>query len=332
MTDLIFHIGLAKCASTTLQRKVFRHEDGYIGTAPDMAREDNLAKQLQQCTPFGGRQTISSRGLGEWVERVQRIQAGRWPTAHRLILSNEILSGASRLSDRPILRVLSILKNCFWTQGRVRVVLVLRNQAARLASGYVQGSNCRWNPGQSEFERVVERQLQSRRYVRLLDYSQWVDGLGQVVGPDNVCVLLLEEADTPEFWGTLAEFCALERFDPQAFAAINQSRKNVRSRAGNRWAISELDTAFRAKVGVHKFMNLLWPARISPAIRNRCRETAIARLDARYRERAAKIPLAERETEIHLSDFVLQTVRDRCGPFNERLARPLGRDLEPLGY
>ena len=332
MTDLIFHIGLTKCASTTLQQKVFRHEDGYLGTAPDMPREDNLGKQLQQVTPFGGRQTISNRGLEKWVERVQWMQARKWPTAHRLILSNESLSGASRLCDRPILRVLSILKNRFWTQGRVRVVLVLRNQATRLASGYAEGSKRRWIPGQSEFERVVERRLQSRRYVRLLDYSQWVEGLRQVVGPDNVCVLLLEEADTPEFWGTLAKFCALERFEPQAFAAINQSRKNVRSRAGNRWAISDLDTEFRAKVGVDKFMNLLWPAQISPDIRNRCREAAIARLDTRYRERAAKIPLAERETEIHLSDFVLQTVRDRCGLFNERLARQLGRDLEPLGY
>ncbi len=331
MTDLILHIGLPKCASTTLQRNVFSHEDGYLGTAP-IAREDNLAKQLQQCTPFGGRQTISVGRLREWAERVQQMQAQRWPTATRLILSNEVLSSASRLSDRPILRVLSILKNRFWTQGRVRVVLVLRNQAARLASSYVQGSNCRWNPGQFEFERAVERQLSSRRYVRLLDYSQWVEGLRQVVGPDNVCILLLEEADTPEFWGTLAEFCTLERFDPQGFAAINQNRKNVRSRAATRWAISELDTAFRAKVRVHNLMNLFWPAHLSPAIRNRLRETAIARLDARYRKRAAKIPLAERETEIHLSDSVLQTVRDRCGPFNERLARQLGRDLQPLGY
>ena len=30
-----------------MQRQVFRHEDGYLGTAPDIAPEQNLANQLQ---------------------------------------------------------------------------------------------------------------------------------------------------------------------------------------------------------------------------------------------------------------------------------------------
>ena len=77
---------------------------------------------------------------------------------HSIVLSvsNEVLSAASRFSDRPILSVLSILKNQFWREGEIRAVIVLRNQAARLASGYAQGSLRRWNPGQQDFERVVQ--------------------------------------------------------------------------------------------------------------------------------------------------------------------------------
>src|SRR6056297_4117744 len=110
MTDLIFHIGLPKCGSSTLQRSVFRHEDGYLGTEPDIAPELNMAKQLQKCTPFAGRQTINKTGLSEWAERVRKIKQEHWPDIDRLIASNEMLSAASRLSDRPMIKVLSLLR------------------------------------------------------------------------------------------------------------------------------------------------------------------------------------------------------------------------------
>ena len=44
MKDIIFHIGHPKCASTTLQNKVFINEPGYLGTAKTMP--NNLAKEL----------------------------------------------------------------------------------------------------------------------------------------------------------------------------------------------------------------------------------------------------------------------------------------------
>ena len=332
MTDLIFHIGLAKCASSTLQRSVFRYEDGYLGTEPDIAPELNMAKQLQQCGPFAGRQTISEKGLREWAERVRRIKQARWPDIDRLIMSNEMLSGANRLSDRPVLKVLSLLRQRFWTEADIKVVLVLRNQAARLASGYAQGSNCRFNPGQTDFERTVEQRLKSRRHLRLYDYSRWVACVESVVGSENLCVLLLEESRTLEFWQTLADFCRLERFEPETMISSETSKKNVRSRFENHWSIREFDPTFRAKVMADRWLNAFWPTNFQSEQRKRLRLRAIEQLEGRYRRKFEKICNPERETEFHLSTQVIETMRARCGPFNEKLAEQLGRNLAPLGY
>ena len=82
-----------------------------------------MAKQLQKCGPFAGRQTISKKGLREWAERVRRIKQERWPDIDRVIMSNEMLSGANRLSDRPMLKVLSLLRQRFWTKAKSRSCL-----------------------------------------------------------------------------------------------------------------------------------------------------------------------------------------------------------------
>ena len=332
MTDLIFHIGLSKCASSTLQRSVFRYEDGYLGTEPDIASEHNMAKQLQKCGPFAGRQTINRKGLREWAERVRRIKHQRWPDTARVIMSNEMLSGANRLSDRPMLKVLLLLRQRFWTEGDIKVVLVLRNQAARLASGYAQGAGSRLKPGQADFERSVERSLNSRRHLRLFDYSRWLEGLESVVGPENFCVLLLEESRTVEFWQQLADFCRLERFKSETMISPETSKKNVRSRSPDSWSISEFAPAARAKVMVDKWLNALWANNLQPKQRNRLRRRAIEQLEVHYRRKYEKVSNDERETEFHLSPQVMETMRARCGQFNAKLAQQLGRDLEPLGY
>lgn len=315
-----------------MQQKVFRHEDGYLGTEPDIAPELNMAKELQKCAPFAGRQTINRKGLREWADRVRRIKQERAPDTDKLIMSNEMLSGANRLSDRPMLKVLSILRRRFWTEGDINVVLVLRNQAARLASGYAQGTNCRFNPGQADFERTLEQHLNSPRRLRLLDYSGWVEGLESVVGSENLCVLLLEESRNLAFWQTLANFCRLEQFEPETMISSKSSKENARSQSGDFWSISEFDPTARAKVDASKWFDAFWPNYILSERRNRLRIQAIEQLEAHYRRKYHRIAKRDRETEFYLSPQAVETMRARCAQFNSKLAQQLNRDLKPLGY
>lgn len=326
------HIGLAKCASTTLQRKVFQFERGYLGTAPQLSKEENLAMQLLRCGPFEGRQFIDRRELQDWSMRVKTLKSERWPDLNRLILSQETLSSANRLSDRPIIKLLNIMKNKWWLDGRIRVVLILRNQASRLASSYAQDSNRFFCPNQDSFERWVKQYLNSKRHLRLLDYITWINGLTSVVGRENLCILLLEEADSLGFWNKLSEFCELEHFDPALMLGQDRGRENVRRQSRDSWALRPLDMNVKAKVATDRWFNLLWPARAIGEVRSRARQAAVERLRKFYERKAGKLDLATRGSEIRLCGRIRNHVDASLGRQNEELARFLGRDIRHLGY
>lgn len=326
------HIGLAKCASTTLQRKVFQAERGYLGTTPKLSPRDNLAVQLLKCGPFEGRQFIDRRELQRWSERVKSLQSERWPDLDRLILSQETLSSANRLSDRPFLKVLKILNDKCWLDGRIKVVLVLRNQSSRMASSYAQDSNRLFSANQGSFERWVQQYLRSKRHLRLLDYTTWINGLKTVLGADNLCVLLLEEANTPDFWKQLQDFCGLEYFDPDSMIRKQEGRENVRRQSKDTWALRPLDLDVKAKVAADRWLNLLWPPMLLGDVRNRVRQAAVKRVRGYYGQKARKFSATERGSEIRLTEQTHNLINAALGKQNEALARFLGRDIRHLGY
>ena len=329
--DLIIHIGLAKCGSTTLQRDVFQHEDGYLGTAPSIAPELNLAKQLQQSTPFGGRQTINRRGLARWVGRVQQLREERWPDLDRLILSNEVLSASCRLIDRPILKVLSLLRENLWP-GRIRVVVVFRNQAARIASSYAQNSGANPVASQEDFERLMKRIMTNRRKRRLFDYSTWIEGLQTILGADNVLPLFLEQTDSPDFWTRLTDFCDLKNFKANEMILSKNHSKNKRSLSNKRWTISPLYPALRARIKVETWMNLIWPASLAPRVRISARDHAVRLLQAAFQKSVREAETGNRASEIELTPQARHFIQSHVGAFNARLSRQLGQDLNGLGY
>lgn len=107
----------------------------------------------------------------------------------------------------PVVRLLRVLNSEVWREGNVKAVVVFRNQAERLSSRYAQGSNCRVNPGQKDFEAAVVHQLEKPGS---LDYAALLHELDAALGIDNVCPLLLEETNTEGFWQTLKDFAGLD--------------------------------------------------------------------------------------------------------------------------
>jgi len=288
--------------------------------------------QLLHAGPYVGRQTINRRKLAQWADKVRQKRDENWPGIARLILSLETLSAASRLSDRPFLKILSIMKDQLWDEGRIKVVLILRSQAARLASNYAQTSQTNWRAGQSDFERSLQQALNNDRKSRLLDYSKWVEDLHALLGKENVCVLLLEDSKTAAFWQKLSAFCELEEFDSEKMVAAESEQKNIRRKAADRWKLSEMDAHLTARATVDKWYNFLWPGKIMISARDGFKEHSVKMLQAYFERRSEKTTFAKRDPEITLSPEAKRIIEDKCGSANDRLASLLGRDLKSLGY
>ena len=187
-------------------------------------------------------------------------------------------------------------------------------------------------PNQDSFERWVKQYLNSKRHLRLLDYITWINGLTSVVGRENLCILLLEEADSLGFWNKLSEFCELEHFDPALMLGQDRGRENVRRQSRDSWALRPLDMNVKAKVATDRWFNLLWPARAIGEVRSRARQAAVERLRKFYERKAGKLDLATRGSEIRLCGRIRNHVDASLGRQNEELARFLGRDIRHLGY
>src|SRR5690554_2393949 len=120
MPDLIFHIGLSKCASTTLQRKVLRTVPGYLGTGVDLDAPENFAKRFQALAPVGVRLRGNLSAARAWADRVLEYGHSRLPGVGRYIASSEGLCGRNRFQARPIIPFLRRFSEQIWTTGKVK--------------------------------------------------------------------------------------------------------------------------------------------------------------------------------------------------------------------
>jgi hypothetical protein len=206
--------------------------------------------------------------------------------------------------------------------------VVFRNQAERLSSRYAQGSNCRVNPGQKDFEAAVAHQLEKPGS---LNYAALLHELDGALGTDNVCPLLLEEANTESFWQTLKYFAGLQVLQP-AEMVTGEGHQNRRRAGADQWAVSPFDAHFKAKVAVDKPLNLLWPRDVGAAFRAPLRERLINQVARRYERVYERKAVKPRETSIQLTSSVRARVAERVGRSNKALAHRLGRPIEALGY
>ena len=328
MTDLIFHIGLSKCGSTTLQNAAFSKEDGYFGTARGLPIEMNFAKQLRGCAPVHYQLFTNRKRTRAWADRLRKTQQELWPGIGRLLMSDELLTSGNLLRSHPVIGFLKWVQREVWKEGRVRVLLVLRNQTARLGSAYAEQSCNVLSAGQNDFELFVKRKLaRSDQW----DYAEWVSKLYRAFGRDDCCVLLLEEASDAEFWETLIEFSNLKKFDYEDIISGAQN-VNVRSIAENIWQIRPFDARHAAKGIVDKWTDTAWPRGAFPALRCRANSVAVERLSIQLQKRFDAGIGGSRSDTVSITPCLKKQISIDIGNSNRKLAQLLNRDLSGLGY
>lgn len=322
MPDIIFHIGLAKCASTTLQNHVFRGEKGFLGTCKGLSKSDNYAKQFKAFSPVSPRQWSNLKAAKRWVTR---IKSNHPENIQRFILSEEGLSKHNKLFNRPIIPFIEKFSNSIWTDGQVKIVLVIRNYAERMASDYAQVAV--YNPiaSQSDFEQHIYRHL---RLGKTHDYSKWVTDLYNGFGKENVCVLLMEEIGKNQFWERLNDFCQLEYFQPNA---LRTAHENSKRKGKDTWSIRPFDPIQKGKVTTNNIFGFAWPSNIVYNFRQHSMEFTKQKISSYY---ARKYYSANnnRETEIKLTESLRHQIQEYYSESTEQLSNLLGKDMAALGY
>jgi hypothetical protein len=214
-----------------------------------------------------------------------------------------------------------------WTNGEVKVVLVVRNPAERMASSYSQVSV--YNPvaSQAHFKQHVIQKLKRKQR---LQYDKWVEELQEVLGFENVCVLFMEEMQKPSFWETLSSFCQLDKFDCEEWLD-NIKSKNTRKENENTWGIRDFDSSEKAKVLVNNVFGLLWPYHLKTEFRIRVHQRSKHLINQYYQRKYSNLTKTDRGV-IKLTPEIRKEIQLNYKSQITKLEKLLDKDLGRLGY
>lgn len=336
--NLILHMGLVKTGTTTLQKRCFDLFDNTVTTnsTEEWKRRirDDLVRLVLDYDP-------SVWNTSEGREYLDMLRTACQNSAvHPFFISREALLfpkffnyaksctmfSGEQCGRYPIsLHLEAIRKNSPWLSS-LKILLTMRSQPHWLGSLYAEQSNYVERASQEDFEYQV-RQLLSDHSLDGGGFMNWgylVQDLARAVGRENLCVLLLEDINTRSYWNTLSEATGL-RFDPGRFISVSNQRENIRSDDPSAWSLRS-----RKKILLHTATHFRRPVKETtrdPFVKKTVIPQPMRRPDWFWNLR--------RPAKFHMTDALSAEIRAYCRPFNQELARYLGRDfseLSALGY
>jgi len=128
-TDIIFHIGYGKCASSTLQNAIFPLTKGYLGTGKNTSSKHQFSKKFQALAPCGPSIVGSIKQAKTWAKQVFDLKQKEFPDVDRLIVSSEFFLFNNIFKNRPIIPFLKQFDDTIWNHGEIKILIIIRNQA-----------------------------------------------------------------------------------------------------------------------------------------------------------------------------------------------------------
>jgi hypothetical protein len=327
--QLIIHAGLPKTGTTSLQRSVFPRLESYLGGTEPGGRHEILAADLLALYQdkfghpnFGS--TAWHREFRSWWDRVEDVRSinnfvslealFRWfdpVSGHPWPLMGEGTGYRShRGGTHPIVSFASALVEELG-DGRVKFVLTLRNQADFAISLYAQLSYRMLRPGQVDFERKIEGQLNSPD--SFFDWFTTISSLSEVVGAERLLLPVFED-------GLESVADSITRFVDGVSPGVVPTRANVRS-SSDGWAVD-----MTSKSMVRAWSRRVWPPDTQPMVRQVISRPL--RGLARVGPKRSKVSAPH----IEFPEALRRAFQASFRKSNSQLAEFVQRDLAPLGY
>lgn len=331
MREIVFHIGMAKCGSTTLQNNVFKFEKGALGTYKGLNKSNNYAKQFQSYVAVGGKQFNDFKGLKKWYHKIESYANHNGiEDSERLLLSSELLSQSNKLSYRPIIGILKKMKE--YLDVNVKVLVVIRNQSNLLASKYVQSSYVYYNASQKNFEKWLQTSLHNKQTYENLMWLNWYDDLRYTFGSDNVCMLPLEEMTDINFWNNLVDFASIKSNTPDRLLKITIDKiENVRRESENSWFIRPFDIKHKASQDINHVLNLIWKKHLFSNVREDIIDYFIEKR-LQYLEKKGFVDKKQIESKIYITEKASKIIMNKFATSNKRLSKMLAKDMSKYNY
>lgn len=222
----VVHIGLPKCASTTLQNRLFAQQRAftYVGWINKGYRNSESTKDLIARITFQDSLDYDHAATEAMLRGLPEVTAA---PGRPILMSAESLSVEGR-ADRRL--VAERLHRLF---APAKVLIVLRAQPAMLQSMYlhhIRGERI------TSFEHWLDQNYGGIRFMNLrrigLDYEPLVRAYDEFFGPDNVVVLPFEliSDENSVFHTRLAEMLQLPLADVHACFRQNVDNRRMSKR------------------------------------------------------------------------------------------------------
>jgi len=221
--DVILHVGMYKCASTFLQRKVFPFLRGVYFPHGREDRIRNFIHQLPHRNPL----LVDTAAEKQWIDREIEAKSGAGP----VLISHESLFGWVYRNFTNNKAVTDLLKQIF---PRARILVIIRRQDEWLESAYTQTIHeghsvslkhyLGWRDGKFH-ESLARDGADIRTDVRQINPLPFIRNYMELFGKDRVLVLPYEllRKNRDAFIDRICTFIGVASHHPDDDTSVNRS-------------------------------------------------------------------------------------------------------------
>jgi len=216
MTDLVFHIGLTKTASTFLQKNMFYGKMYTLENVGQKIIDERVAAEFQDkfcsTSPHYWRTSDAIKFFSRYNNSVNNVLISHESIYEHVPFVKEGCYNKSMLEPYLFVNRIREIKNNCWPHGNVKVLFFFRRQYDWLASIYSHVCYRLDNPSQKNFENSVVKLLgQEYGALNAIRYDILYKYLCESLGAENVFVYPYEDIMSAELWKKIRLFTGINK-------------------------------------------------------------------------------------------------------------------------